>query len=181
MYVCVYWVFIYVSVDVYLYMCRCIHTGTCLWDTCLWGAYACVHVYMGGNVQMLFSVFPTWKGTCFPANMLLSLQNSNVEDASSTVSSKVGLCDLHGLVPSNRGFRLPSLWIITSSHLHNTWSLQPKSLWMWSKLSLWGFYYFHFIRSCFLWLWRLSPCLWLVKIKFQSLLTLWWFSDVVDQ
>lgn len=136
---------------------------SCMWGTCLCSCTCrrtgtCVCMYRCAFLPFLPANRPTSHQTCWcpckPAK-----QKTEVLPT----SSKLDLCVLHGLVPSRRGFRLPSLWIITSSHLHNTWSLQPKSLGMWSKLSLWGFYYFPFIQSCFWSLWRLSVHVFLVR------------------
>lgn len=124
--------------------------------------------------------FLSYKGTYCPSVRLVSLEDREIEDMGPLAHLiKVRLWVLCGFVPSRRGLRLPNLWIITSSNLHNTWALQTKSLWMWSKLSLQRFYYFHISRCCVLDIWRLPACL--VWIEWLPLLSLLWFGNVREK
>lgn len=135
MFMCVYCVFMCVSVDVCLYMCRCMHTQVHASEVHVYKVDMFVFIYVcrreGVCVCMYrcsFLSFLPEKGPASHQTCCCPCRTAKQKAQVLPISLKLGLCDLHGLVPSSRGFRLPSLWIITSSHLHNTWSLQPKSL-----------------------------------------------------
>lgn len=150
----------------FVYMCSCVfrflciyrstdaHTGVCVysrtWGTCL---CSCICRRAGTCVCRYWSIFLSF----LPVNTLASHQtcwcHCKTTNTSSTYLIKVRPMCIPWLGAQYK--RIQVAKSLDNNKLHNTWSLQPKSLWMWSKLLLWEFYYFHFIRSCFLCLWRL--------------------------